>query len=40
LLAALDKVLMAKLLPGIFVWEEELAGVFPPERYWYLYRQP
>lgn len=40
LLAALDKVVLAKLLPGKFLWEEGLAGAFPPETYWYLYRQP
>lgn len=40
LLAALDKVLQAKLLPGKFIWEDQLAGAFPPETYWYLYRQP
>ena len=40
LLSELDKVLQAKLLPGGFVWEDDLKKAFPPEKYWYLYRQP
>jgi hypothetical protein len=40
LLSGLDKALQAKLLPGRFVWEDDLNKAFPPGKYWYLYRQP
>lgn len=35
--SGLDKILRAVFVPGEFVWDEELAGGFPPETYWYLY---
>lgn len=37
LLASLDLVLRVDIIPGGFVWEQELAPGFPKETYWYLY---
>lgn len=37
LLQELDAVLRAALVPGDFVWEEELAAGFPKDPYWFLY---
>ena len=37
LLNGLDRVLQAALIPGRFIWDEELASGFPRETYWYLY---
>lgn len=36
-LQALDDRLRADFVPGEFVWDAALAGVFPPEPYWWLY---
>ena len=36
-LAGLDKLLRAVFNPGAFIWEERLAGSFPPTTFWYLY---
>jgi hypothetical protein len=40
LLAGLDEVLSALLVPGDFVWEEQLQGAFPKGQFWYLYGTP
>jgi hypothetical protein len=40
LLSSLDGMLKAVFLPGKFIWEEEQAGGFPKEPYWYLYGRP
>jgi hypothetical protein len=37
LLAGLDQLLRAVLVPGDFIWEKELAPGFPRNTYWYLY---
>ncbi|HSO26606.1 MAG TPA: hypothetical protein VLS48_00945 [Anaerolineales bacterium] len=37
LLEQLDRLLKAVWQPGEFVWSAELADVFPPDPYWYLY---
>ena len=37
LLAGLDRLLRIVLIPGGFVWEQELSPGFPEEPYWYLY---
>jgi hypothetical protein len=37
LLGALDRVLKGELIPGDFVWENELVNGFPPTTFWYLY---
>lgn len=37
LLEALDKLLRAVLMPGDFIWEQQLESGFPKETYWYLY---
>ncbi len=37
LLSGLDTLLRAILVPGEFLWEQELAGGFSPEEYWYLF---
>ena len=37
LIAGMDRLLQAILIPGGFVWEGELARGFPPDLYWYLY---
>jgi hypothetical protein len=36
-LPPLDDFLKATLLPGKFIWDEELQVVFPADSYWYLY---
>jgi len=36
-LAGLDNLLRAVFIPGSFIWEERLAGSFPPAIFWYLY---
>ena len=33
----LDEILHAVLIPGGFIWDEEIARGFPKESYWYLY---
>jgi len=40
LLFALDQLLRAVLLPGGFVWDQNLARGFPPDKFWYLYGKP
>jgi hypothetical protein len=37
LLSALDQLLRAVLISGDFVWDQNLASGFPPDKYWYLY---
>jgi hypothetical protein len=37
LLGGLDRILRTVLVPGEFIWEEELARGFPAESFWYLY---
>nr|BAL56945.1 hypothetical protein HGMM_F45G04C18 [uncultured Chloroflexota bacterium] len=37
MLTVLDERLRTVLIPGPFVWEEELGAVFPKETWWYLY---
>jgi hypothetical protein len=37
MLAGLDAILRATLVPGAFVWDAELAPAFPAGIYWYLY---
>jgi hypothetical protein len=37
LLTGLDKLMQAVFVEGAFIWEEELARVFPSDSYWYLY---
>ena len=37
LLSTLDTYLRAVLLPGAFIWEDELQDGFPAATYWYLY---
>lgn len=37
LLSALDQLLRAVLMPGEFVWDQNLAPGFPRDRFWYLY---
>jgi hypothetical protein len=37
LLSGLDALLNSVLVGGKFIWEPDIAGGFPPERYWYLY---
>ncbi len=39
-LAALDTQMRARLRPGQFVWAAELEPAFPPDAFWFLYRQP
>lgn len=39
LLALLDQVLVSYLLPGDFIWDQDLAPGFPPSIYWFLYGQ-
>jgi hypothetical protein len=36
-LAALDQRLQAVFLPGQFIWDAALTGVYPPTPYWFLY---
>lgn len=38
LLAGLDRILEGMMVPGEFIWDEELASGFPPESFPYLYR--
>lgn len=40
LLMALDKLLRAVLIPGNFIWDQQLQRGFPKATYWYLYGQP
>jgi hypothetical protein len=40
LLAGLDEVLRAVLVPGSFIWDKQLGSEFPKERFWYLYGVP
>jgi hypothetical protein len=40
LLAGLDEVLSAVLVPGGFVWETQLQSEFPKDKFWYLYGTP
>lgn len=37
MLKGLDLLLKGIFQPGGFIWDDELAGGFPPETYWYLY---
>ncbi len=37
LLSGLDLLLKGILVPGDFVWDDELQAAFPPGKYWYLY---
>jgi hypothetical protein len=37
LLAGLDALLNILLVKGKFIWEDDLTGGFPQERFWYLY---
>lgn len=37
LLRGLDGVLRAVIVPGEFLWEEELSRGFPADKFWYLY---
>ena len=37
LLGTLDTYLRAVLVPGAFIWEDELQNGFPADTYWYLY---
>jgi hypothetical protein len=39
LIDTLDDFLKAALVPGDFVWDDDLAVGFPPDPYWYLYSQ-
>lgn len=38
-LQQLDDLLLQILIPGEFIWDEDLKPVFPPEKYGYLYVQ-
>jgi hypothetical protein len=38
MLTGLDRILEGLMVPGDFIWDEQLAVGFPPERYPYLYR--
>jgi hypothetical protein len=40
LLTGLDALLKVLLIPGEFIWEEELERGFPEETYWYLWGEP
>ncbi len=37
LLRTLDLRLKGKGMPGDFIWDQQLAGAFPRDRFWYLY---
>jgi hypothetical protein len=37
LLSALDQLLKSVWIPGDFIWDDNLAPGFPPDRFWYLY---
>jgi hypothetical protein len=37
MLAGLDKILLAVLIPGEFIWDDELRYSFPPQIFPYLY---
>jgi hypothetical protein len=37
MLAGLDKIMQADLSAGAFIWEPEVAKVFPKETFWYMY---
>lgn len=37
MLAGLDKILLAVLIPGEFIWDDELRYGFPPQNFPYLY---
>lgn len=39
-LTGLDNLLKAVLVPGEFVWDDELADGFPEDTYWFLYGTP
>lgn len=39
-LAMLDSILRGLVQPGPFVWENEVAGAFPQEQFWFLYGKP
>lgn len=36
----LDRVLRASFTPSPFIWDEDLAPAFPPDRFWFLYGHP
>ncbi|MBF8255311.1 MAG: hypothetical protein HW375_218 [Anaerolineales bacterium] len=36
----LDATLRTWLVPGRFVWEDNLQSTYPPARFWYLYGRP
>ena len=38
MLTGLDRILAGLMVPGDFIWDEQLAVGFPPERFPYLYR--
>jgi len=33
----LDRLLRTLWLPGVFIWEADLAGIFPQQDFWFLY---
>ena len=37
MLNGLDSIVRSSLISGPFIWEPELQGGFPQDRYWYLY---
>ena len=37
MLASLDSILTAVLVPGSFIWDPELQNSFPPQKFFYLY---
>ncbi len=39
-LEQIDKNILRATKEAPFVWDPKIASVYPPERYWYLYRRP
>ncbi len=37
MLSGLDRLLRGIFIPGKFIWDAEIKGGFPAEKYWYLY---